>query len=412
MRRKRNKAPGQGLPGLRGLWDLLARRTPKGGRAKPRPRAGRRPVATSGGVLQRAWGRLTFLRDRGKNRRRGQTTPPVAALGQVAPTPQPAARRGAARGARLVWLLARPLLGLLAWVTPVVVAVAAFATPLLGVRAYDYVMTTGHFHVRDVLIEGNERLDYDAILALAQIEPGTHVLSADLDVMARRLTAHPWVAHAVVTRELPNRFVIRVTEHQPVAYIALGDLWLVNSRGELFAPLEPGDDFPLPIITGVPEDFDATPARAAVTRADIRAAVNLAKLHASMGLTERWPIAEVRVSTGRRMSLVWVLENLRQQGKVADYVLLDVQAGGTEQGRVIVRADLAPSQSELRKDAAAHAQDVVKKLDGSVNSTETGRDTGKNPDLGAPSQIRPAPPGGMDGLLPRMRRQARQRGEE
>ncbi|MGM0576604.1 MAG: cell division protein FtsQ/DivIB [Myxococcota bacterium] len=282
-----------------------------------------------------------------------------------------------------------PVWTLLAWLLPVAAAVVAFASPFLGARAYEYLMQSGHFYVRQLVISGNDHLDTDQVRRLAGVEPGTHVLSADLDRMEARLEAHDWVARARVTRELPDRIAVRVDEHRAAAYLASPDgLLLVDVAGEPFTRVAPGDDLDVPIVTGVSLEAFEEAADAAVARADLRAAVNLTRLYGSMELAERWPVAEVRVEPGRRLTLVlsesgteavlgqgpyrhklyrleWVLEKLHQEGKVADYVLLDSwgpSLRGEDDGRVVVRADLAPTGDDLAAAASERARAAMERL--------------------------------------------------
>lgn len=269
-----------------------------------------------------------------------------------------------------------------AWLLPAGAALAAFGTPFLGSRAYDYLMSTGHFFVREVEVEGARRLGVDRVRDLAGIRPGTHVLAADTGEMAARLESHPWIAKATVARELPDRLRIRIDEHVPAAYVALDVLWIADRSGEPFAQVGTGDDLPLPIVTGLEPDAFLEPASAAVARADVRAAVNLARQYEEMGLAARWPLSEVRIEEGRKLVLVlsdsgteavlgagpyrqklyrleWVLEKLHAEGKVAEYVLLDTvgpSLTGLDDGRVVVRADLAKSGEELAAEAGERAK--------------------------------------------------------
>jgi len=379
--------------------------------------------------------RIQRLLARGKNQRRVSATSikdkvrkPKAsdnAVSAVAPAPP--------RAPLFTWRRAGSLtVTLLLWLLPVGLAAAAFATPLLGVRAYDYVMQTGHFHVRDVLVDGNHRLEYDRIKELAQLEPGTHLLTTDLTTMRLRLESHPWVAKATVRKELPDRLIITLTEHMPVAYLeADGHLLLINELGEPFAPLKVGEMFELPIITGLDYNVWAKRSQSDQARSTMRHAVNLTRLYRSMGLAKRWPIAEVRVENDRRMTLLisphgteavlgrgpfkqklyrleWVLENLRQQNKVADYVLLDVERGGTDDGRVIVRAEMAPSASELRKEARAFADKAASAANARKKNGEKQGEKSAKP--AKPAHKRGAvDPALNEGLLPRMRREQRQK---
>lgn len=276
----------------------------------------------------------------------------------------------------------RMVLVLLGWAAPLAVAVVAFATPLLGVRAYHYVQESEHFHVADVVIDGHERLPLEEVSELAGIVAGTNVLDADLDIMAARLQAHPWIAKATLTRELPDTLQIRIVEHRPVAFVAIGELYLIDSTGEPFAVASGEDQLDLPIITGIEPELWTTSVGAELARSDVRSALNLARQYHAMGLSVRWPLAEVRVEPGRRLTLVisehgteavvgrapyrdklyrleWVLENLHRRGKVAEYVLLDLQSGGDwarDEGRVVVKADLAPTREQLAERAASRAR--------------------------------------------------------
>ena len=318
---------------------------------------------------------------------------------------------------------------LLMWGIPAGLAAAAFTSPLLGVRAYDYVMETGHFHVRDVLVDGNERLDFATIKQLAGLKPGTHLLAADLMKMQRQLEDHPWVSRAVIRKELPDRLVITLSEHRPVGFLeSEGRLLLVNEVGNPFAPLEIGEMFDFPILTGIDLALWEKPAQAAWARSSIRRALNVSRLYRSMDLHKRWPISEIRIHPDRRMTLVisphgteavlgrgpykrklyrleWVLENLRQQSKIADYVLLDSERGGSDDGRVIVRAELAPKASELRKEARAFAEETEVSAEGKKNTQKQGEKRAKP---GKPTDKQSAEiPAHQEGLLPRMRRQQR-----
>ena len=312
-----------------------------------------------------------------------------------------------------------PVLLILLWLLPTAAAVAAFATPFLGARAYEYLMSTGHFMVRDVMVAGAKHLEQPEILSLAGIRSGTHILASDLNAMERRIESHPWVANAQVQRELPDRLIVTIDEHRPVAYMVLDRMWLVNASGEPFSEATRGNILPLPIITGLkPSAFaeDASTAEAAVGRADVRAAVNLARLYTEVGLTNRWPVAEVRVETGGRMTIVvseigteavlgtgpyrqklyrleWVLEKLHQDSKSADYVLLDgggPRTGMRDDGKVVVASDLARTQSEIAEEAVRRAR-IARELEASMNHPSAEDDDGRKDTPQPVSQgVRPA----------------------
>jgi cell division protein FtsQ len=325
------------------------------------------------------------MSNRASNRKRTSPfkswLPKISFPGRAVAARQRAAKSGARQGSEGRSLREHPALILASWLIPVAGALTAFASPFLGVRVHEYLMETGHFFVREVHIEGQERLKESDVLAVARIQPGTHVLSADLEDMEKRLENDPWIARAQVHRQLPDRLSVLITEHHPVALVALDELMLVGADGEPFAVLGPEDDLQLPIVSGIPAESFLHPSLAAVARADIRAAVNLVRLYESMGFTNRWPVGEVRVSTGRKLTLVlsglgtevtlgtgpyrqklyrleWVLEMLHSRGKAADYVLLDGTGptlDGRDDGRVVLRADLAPNDEDAADAASRRA---------------------------------------------------------
>ncbi|TDM09593.1 MAG: cell division protein FtsQ [Ideonella sp. MAG2] len=82
----------------------------------------------------------------------------------------------------------------------------------------------------------------------------------DLDAARAAFEAVPWVRHAVVQRIWPNKLVVRLEEHRPVA------LWrgdegndrLVNSHGEIFeANVGDVEDDSLPTFGGQDQDAAA-----------------------------------------------------------------------------------------------------------------------------------------------------------
>jgi len=273
---------------------------------------------------------------------------------------------------------------LLLWALPLVAAAIAFAVPLIGVRAYEYVMTSGYFHVREVIVDqsstrmtmGSDQpyapyLSKNEILEIAGIGPGTHLLEADLDAMSERLVAHPWIRWAKVVKDLPDVLVIHVVEHIPSAFVspyvdnAAGlpttaattpGLFLVDELGQVFAPAPADRVLPLPVITGLSlqrlEDVEA----AAAVRQELEAGLNVLGLWESHGLARRYPVGELRLMPGATFGLVleiadashtgrggvtevvlgrgpfrekllrleWILEHLYADGKTAEYILLDV----------------------------------------------------------------------------------------
>ncbi len=330
-------------------------------------------------------------------------------------------------------------LGVMAFLAPLVAAFVAFAMPLIGVRAYEYVLQSGYFHVRTVVIAdaspaGSEphepHLTRAELLEIAGIDQGTHVLEADLDQMTRRLVDHPWIRWARVDRELPDRLVVSVVEHRARAYLAAGELYLVDELGVPFA-LAPADlPLALPVISGLDRERLADLAEAPAVQRELSAALNVFALWQAQGLSVRYPVSELRLLGGARFAVVlesqsagapteivlgrgpfreklfrleWVLEHLRSLGETAEYVLLDLAdeaPGAIEIGgaRVVVKTELDPEHHEPAGGAvtADPAPDAAPATPEADPRAAADRDPGEDAEAAPLSGGRPAAPDAID----------------
>jgi cell division protein FtsQ len=65
------------------------------------------------------------------------------------------------------------------------------------------------------------------------------------------LRAHPWIAEAEVSREIPSGLNIVIEEHTALAMVDLGQKYLINTHGEIFKAWEPSDPHNLPLVSGL-----------------------------------------------------------------------------------------------------------------------------------------------------------------
>jgi cell division protein FtsQ len=160
----------------------------------------------------------------------------------------------------------------------VVVALMATTLPLLVIHGYSFVMRSPNFSVKHVIVEGQKRLPIAEVMAHAGVLRGPNVLALDLNLVAERLMKHPWIETATVTRELPDRLVIAVKEREGVAQLALGALYLVDRRGEVFKRVDAGESFEWPVFTGlIREDLEegVSTERATTVKRLIRGGISL-----------------------------------------------------------------------------------------------------------------------------------------
>ncbi len=111
----------------------------------------------------------------------------------------------------------------------------AFAMLVLGALS-GWVLRHPVFAIRGIAV-GGDVTHNNAVTLRANVAPRLSGTFLTIDLTAARLAfeAVPWVRHAVVRREFPNRLKVLLQEHRAVAYWgAEGESRLVNSFGEVF----------------------------------------------------------------------------------------------------------------------------------------------------------------------------------
>ena len=129
-------------------------------------------------------------------------------------------------------------------------AVACVAFALLA--AFDFMIRSPFFSVRETVVRGCKELTEKDIVALASVRSAPNILSLNLEAMARRIRVNPWIRNVSVGREFPGRLVIVIQERKPVALLEKGNaLYLLDDDGTPFKKLETGEVNDLPVLTGL-----------------------------------------------------------------------------------------------------------------------------------------------------------------
>ncbi|MBM4284192.1 MAG: FtsQ-type POTRA domain-containing protein [Deltaproteobacteria bacterium] len=122
---------------------------------------------------------------------------------------------------------------------------------------YHHLLTSPLFcikDIRDIDIDGAERLSHQQVLELARVGQGTNLLALHPSRAEQALLSHPWIVRAEVTRRWPNRLHIKLEEREPVALVQLGELYYIDRRGALFKPASPADPHDFPVVTGLGQE--------------------------------------------------------------------------------------------------------------------------------------------------------------
>ena len=134
-------------------------------------------------------------------------------------------------------------------------ALSALALVALLGAGVAWIATRPAFSLRAVAIEaspGTElRYVSTALLRNSSLRPVEgNFFTVDLDKVRARYEALPWVRRAAVRRIWPDRLVVTIEEHRPLALWGAGRL--MNTHGELFSAnlAEAEEDGPLPELSG------------------------------------------------------------------------------------------------------------------------------------------------------------------
>ena len=130
-----------------------------------------------------------------------------------------------------------------------VTSVAAVTT--FFILIHDLLTQSDYFRISRITIDGAQRLSEKEIVQQAQVGKGVNILAVNLSLVRKRLIAHPWIAEAGVSREIPSGLSIWIKEHSPLAVVDVGKKFLINHSGKIFKTWDTSDPADLPVIRGL-----------------------------------------------------------------------------------------------------------------------------------------------------------------
>lgn len=128
---------------------------------------------------------------------------------------------------------------------------AVMAVTVFFILVHDVLTQSDYFKARSINIKGMQRLTKTQVARQAGVHSGINVLSANITLARKRLLAHPWIAEAEVSRQIPDGLRIVIREHTALATVDLGAKYLMNKRGEIFKVWDSSDPDNLPVISGL-----------------------------------------------------------------------------------------------------------------------------------------------------------------
>ena len=127
------------------------------------------------------------------------------------------------------------------------VAVMSF----LFIFGYDLLTQSGYFKATQLNVTGINRLSGREVIQQAGLSDGINIFSVNLTMARKMLLAHPWIAEAEISREIPSGISVRIREHEPLAIIDMNRKFLLSRQGEIFKEWKANDPVDLPIIAGL-----------------------------------------------------------------------------------------------------------------------------------------------------------------
>ena len=162
------------------------------------------------------------------------------------------ARRDGAPAARS--FSPRALFGYLPVALKLVLGILILVTLIVGYRV---AASAALFQVHTIDVTGTTRTSAEEIEGLTRrAAMRTGVWRADLNAISRELSRLPGVRRAVVSRVLPDRLRVRVTERVPIAVVrtAAGHFVWVDDEGVALGEMKPSDQMPAFFIRGWNEE--------------------------------------------------------------------------------------------------------------------------------------------------------------
>jgi len=297
---------------------------------------------------------------------------------------RPARRNGAVPAGRS--FSPRALFGYLPAALKVGLAVLVLVTLIVGYRV---AASAALFQVRTIDVTGTTRTSAEEIEGLTRRAVArTGVWRADLNAISRELSRLPGVRRAVVSRVLPDRLRVRVTERLPVAimHTAGGHFVWVDDEGVALGEMKPDDQMPAFFVRGWNEEGTEEARQENVER--VKKYLELVREWNALGLSERVSevtlvdVRDIRVQLAGKDSQIEVRLGSQDPGQRLKIALdtLDVYKQ-TPRGSAITYVDLQTGRVVIGfssgNNLASDSSDVATPTPGQTSPANTNSNAGE-----------------------------------
>jgi cell division protein FtsQ len=174
-----------------------------------------------------------------------------------------------------------------------------------------FIARSHYFALQDVRFEGCKNLTPQELMGLAHLRQGDNILAFNLQEIAHKIIADPWVKDVRIERNFPHQLIIKITERVPVALASQEDLFLVDREGDLFKKVERQDNIDMPVITGLSLSEPNTQR--------VKEILEFLETAEHMGIFPRDTVSEVHVDGDYGITLYTLTENTPIQMDLKNY---------------------------------------------------------------------------------------------
>ncbi len=137
----------------------------------------------------------------------------------------------------------------------VLFAVVPMFMLLGGWFCYGWLASSDIFRLTELIVTGNRMVSRQQLIEKSGLQQGMNLLGFDVAGARSRMQDFAWVDRVNIHVDWPSRVEITVREHHPLALAHLGtgkggQLFYLDEKGHIFAPVLPGQDVDFPILTG------------------------------------------------------------------------------------------------------------------------------------------------------------------
>ena len=169
---------------------------------------------------------------------------------------------------------------------------------LLFLSVYQYLLTSPHIRLEQVVIEGVDQELKPELAKMAQLSTQTSLLAIRLNDVKKKMEKHPWIQTIRVERRFPHTLVIQAKKEESLAIVVLnGRLHYMNPSGKIFVKADEKGDVDFPLITGI-----STTGRAKERQLKLAAQI-LKGLEREKGACSLEELSEIHIEEKGRTSL-------------------------------------------------------------------------------------------------------------